>query len=227
MKYNILIVEDNRNVSKSIETGLQEAGYTVTSVGTMRRAEELCIVSDFDLIILDLGLPDGNGNDLLQLIRKSKRNTKVIILTARDSIDDCVKGFEDGADDYMIKPFIFAELLARVRARLRLTHTNEQAVIRIGNLEIDRLNRTVCRGGKPIELTTREFDLLSLLANSAGFPVSRDTLAKDVWKISNCTTSINNVIDVHVSHLREKIDGLFENKLIHTVRGVGFMIKEK
>lgn len=222
---SILVVEDNRNVAKSIETGLREAGYEPSAAGTLRKASELYRTLDHDLIILDLGLPDGDGMDFLQALRKTGKKTPVIILTARDALDDRVAGLEKGADDYLIKPFMFEELLARIRARLRSVPAADQSITRIEDLEIDRISRTVRRDGKEIVLTLREFDLLALLASSAGFPVSRDTLARDVWKINSRATSIDNVIDVHVSHLRDKIDGPFAKKLIQTVRGLGFMIK--
>ncbi len=221
----ILVVEDDRNVAKSIETGLREAGYDPSSAGTLRKASELFRTGDHDLIILDLSLPDGNGMDFLQALRKSGKKTPVIILTARDALEERVAGLEQGADDYLIKPFMFAELLARIRARLRSVISTEQSITKIVDLEIDRINRIVRRQDSAIELTLREFDLLALLTASAGFPVSRDTLAREVWKVNSRATSMDNVIDVHISHLREKIDGPFEKKLIQTVRGIGFMLK--
>ena len=149
----------------------------------------------------------------------------VIILTARDSLPERVAGLEEGADDYLTKPFAFAELLAHVRVRLRTALAqSEETVLRIGDLEIDRMHRQVRRGGREVDLTAREFDVLALLAQWRGQPVSRDQLAREVWKVNRRLTPLDNVIDVHLSRLREKIDGEREAKLIRTVRGVGFRL---
>lgn len=151
----------------------------------------------------------------------------VIILTARDTLPERVAGLDEGADDYLTKPFAFAELLARIRARLRnAAHHAADDVLRVGNLEIDRLRRQVRRAGRQVELTTREFDVLALLAQWRGQPVSRDLLAREVWRVNRRLTPLDNVIDVHLSHLREKIDGGQAAKLIWTVRGVGFRLAE-
>ena len=152
----------------------------------------------------------------------------VIILTARDTLPERVAGLEEGADDYLTKPFAFAELLARIRARLRrAVAETESDVLRVGDLEIDRLHRQVRRAGRQVELTAREFDVLALLAQWRGQPVSRDLLAREVWKVNRRLTPLDNVIDVHLSHLRDKIDGERETKLIQTVRGVGFRLAEE
>ena len=152
----------------------------------------------------------------------------MIILTARDTLPERVAGLEEGADDYLTKPFAFAELLARIRARLRnVAQQSDEEVLRVGNLEIDRLHRQVRRAGREVELTAREFDMLVLLAQWRGQPVSRDLLAREVWKVNRRLTPLDNVIDVHLSHLREKIDGGQAAKLIWTVRGVGFRLAEE
>ena len=149
----------------------------------------------------------------------------VIILTARDKLPERVAGLEGGADDYLTKPFAFAELLARVRARLRtMSQQVDSDVLRIGNLELDRLHRQVRRAGQPVDLTAREFDVLALLAQWRGQPVSRDLLAQEVWKVNRRLTPLDNVIDVHLSHLLEKVDKEHAVKLIRTVRGVGFLL---
>lgn len=224
----ILVVEDDPRVSGSLERGLREAGYTVAVAPTLAAAEaQLDDRRQLALVILDLGLPDGNGLQVLRRLRREGERIPVIILTARDSVVERVTGLDEGADDYLAKPFSFQELLARVRARLRtVRQESESAVLQVADLEIDRLHRRVRRAGRPIELTALEFDLLAFLAQNAGCPVSRDMLTRSVWNITSRATSMDKIIDVHMSHLREKIEGGGQSRLIHTLRGVGFVLSE-
>ena len=221
----ILIVEDDRSVARSLRQGLREEGFSVQVAGSLAEASACLAGAPPALIVLDLSLPDGDGLSWLRDIRRAGHTQPVVILTARDAVTDRVAGLEDGADDYLSKPFSFAELLARVRARLRTTTRDAASpVLRIADLEIDRLHRVVRRAGRPIELTPREFDLLVYLVQWAGHPVSRDMLARDVWKLDRRLTPLDNVLDVHISHLREKIDRDHPVHLLRTVRGVGFLL---
>ena len=223
----LLVVEDDPRVADSLARGLREAGFAVAAAGSLAAADAELAKGAPALVVLDLNLPDGDGRNWLRRVRNAGYRMPVVILTARDTLPDRVGGLEDGADDYLTKPFAFAELLARVRARLR-TAVRQAAedVLRIGDLEIDRLNRVVRRGGQPVELTAREFDVLALLAQWRGQPVSRDLLAREVWKFNRRLTPLDNVIDVHLSRLREKLDRDPAAKLIRTVRGVGFALGE-
>ncbi len=217
-------------MSSSLARGLGEAGYAVVMAATRREAEARLEEGweKLALIVLDLGLPDGDGVLVLRRLRREGARVPVIILTARDSVVERVAGLDEGADDYLAKPFSFQELLARVRARLRTARqASESTVLRVGDLEIDRLARRVHRGGREIEVTAREFDLLAFLARNAGCPVSRDMLTREVWNVFSRATSMDRIIDVHMSHLRDKIEGGSGLRLIHTLRGVGFMLSEK
>ncbi len=223
----LLVVEDDRRVAESLVRGLREAGFAVATADRLAAADEQLARGTPALVVLDLNLPDGDGRTWLRRVRGAGYRMPVIILTARDTLPERVAGLEEGADDYLTKPFAFAELLARIRARLRTAAQSEEDVLRIGNLEIDRLHRQVRRAGRQVELTSREFDVLALLAQWRGQPVSRDLLAREVWKVNRRLTPLDNVIDVHLSHLREKIDGEHDSKLIRTVRGVGFRLAEE
>jgi DNA-binding response OmpR family regulator len=173
-------------------------------------------------------LPDGDGLTLLQEIRTYRHHIPVLVLTARDGLADRVRGLDLGADDYLIKPFAFPELLARMRARLRRQDaaTGDSTTLVVDDLTMDLVTRRTVRGGVNIDLTPREFDVLALLVRHTGQPVSRSTLARDAWKITSRMTSMDNVIDVLISRLREKIDGGPSRKLIHTVRGIGFKLTD-
>ena len=223
----LLVVEDDPRVADSLARGLREAGFAVAAAGSLAAADAELAKGAPALVVLDLNLPDGDGRNWLRRVRNAGYRMPVVILTARDTLPDRVGGLEDGADDYLTKPFAFAELLARVRVRLR-TAVRQAADenLRIGDLEIDRLNRVVRRGGRPVELTAREFDVLALLAQWRGQPVSRDLLAREIWKVNRRLTPLDNVIDVHLSRLREKIDRDQPVKMIRTVRGVGFALGE-
>ncbi len=224
----LLVVEDDPHVAQSLERGLREAGFSVAVSGCLSAADEQLARGMPSLVVLDLNLPDGDGRIWLRRVRQEGHRMPVIILTARDTLPERVAGLEEGADDYLTKPFAFAELLARIRARLRrAVAETESDVLRVGDLEIDRLHRQVRRAGRQVELTAREFDVLALLAQWRGQPVSRDLLAREVWKVNRRLTPLDNVIDVHLSHLREKIDRDHPAKLIQTVRGVGFRLAEE
>jgi DNA-binding response OmpR family regulator len=179
----------------------------------------------FDLILLDWMLPGRDGIQVLTTIRKRGLETPVLLLTARDALDDRVHGLNSGADDYLVKPFAFAELLARIRALLRRGRTKETLRLSVGDLDMDLVSRKVVRGGEIVELTVREFELLEYLMRHENQVVPRDTLARDVWKEPTRGTPLNNVIDVHIARLRRKVDADQATKLIHTVRGIGFMLR--
>ena len=221
----ILVVEDDKKVAESIRQGLEELNYHTTVCGNGNDALAKIGMTHYDLVVLDLGLPGIDGIEILSTIRKKKDRTPVIILTARDGIDDRVKGLDEGADDYMVKPFAFSELVARMHALLRRAHGGDNFRLRVHDLEIDVIGRRVIRAAKEIELTEREFALLEYLVRNAGRTISRETLAREVWRETSRVTPIDNVIDVHVSHLRDKVDEGHADRLIQTVRGVGFMVK--
>jgi DNA-binding response OmpR family regulator len=221
----ILLVEDDKKVADSLRQGLEELHYQAQVSRTGEDALRQIEGTKFDLIILDLGLPGRDGLDVLVEIRNRKVRVPVIILTARDTIDDRVKGLDHGADDYMVKPFAFSELVARIHALLRRASGGENFRLRVEDLELDVVGRRVTRAGREIELTEREFLLLEYLVRNASQTVSRDMLAREVWRETSRVTPLDNVIDVHISHLRDKVDEGFSCKLIHTVRGMGFMVK--
>jgi two-component system copper resistance phosphate regulon response regulator CusR len=222
---HILLVEDDKKVADSLKQGLEEMNYRAQIARTGDEAARLIENTKFDLVILDLGLPGKDGMEVLAEIRSKKSRVPVIILTARDTVDDRVKGLDKGADDYMVKPFAFSELIARIHALLRRAHGGDNFRLKVEDLEVDVVGRRVVRAGREIELTEREFLLLEYLVRNAGTTVSRDMLAREVWRETSRVTPLDNVIDVHISHLRDKVDEGFSCKLIHTVRGMGFMVK--
>jgi DNA-binding response OmpR family regulator len=176
-------------------------------------------------VILDLMLPRRDGLEVLTTLRKRGLETPVLILTAKDTVDDRVQGLDSGADDYLVKPFAFPELLARIRALLRRGRPDQALKLQQDDLTMDLVTRKVARGGGPLELTVKEFEMLEYLLRHAGQVVSREMLARDVWRVTARATPLDNVIDVTVARLRRKIDDLFETKLLHTVRGVGFVLR--
>jgi len=221
----VLVVEDEQKVANALREGLTGERYDVVVERTGEDAFFRLNTETFDLILLDLGLPGRDGLQILATLRGKGVKTPVLVLTARDSLQDRVAGLDSGADDYLVKPFAFAELLARIRALLRRGQA-EAPRLASGDLTLDLITRKVTRGGQPIELTVREFELLEYLMRFEGQVVSRETLARDVWKETARTTPLDNVIDVHIARLRRKVDADFPVKLIHTVRGVGFMLRE-
>lgn len=223
----ILVIEDEPKVAHAVKEGLQVEGYEVTLASTGEEGFFLASGRAFDLIVLDVMLPGRDGLEVLAALRKQSKTTPVLLLTARDAVEDRVAGLDAGADDYLVKPFAFPELSARIRALLRRGKPEPAASLRIGGLEIDSGNRAVVREGTRLELTAREFELLEFLARNQGRVVSRETLAREVWKEPGRATPLDNVIDVHVARLRKKLDDPFETKLLHTVRGVGFILSEE
>ena len=223
----ILVVEDELKVANALKEGLEDERYEVVVAQTGEDAFFRITTEKFDLILLDLMLPGRDGLQILASVRKSGIETPVLLLTARDTLEDRVTGLNSGADDYLIKPFAFSELLARIRALLRRGRTTETLRLGIADLNMDLVTRKVSRGNQTVELTAREFELLEYLLRHEGQVVLRDMLAREVWKETARGTPLNNVIDVHIARLRRKIDVDQGLKLIHTVRGVGFMLSEK
>jgi len=222
----ILVVEDEQKVANALREGLEGERYDVEVERTGEDAFFRMTTEAFDLILLDLGLPGRDGLQILTTLRSKGIKTPVLVLTARDTLQDRVAGLDSGADDYLVKPFAFAELLARIRALLRRGRAADSPRLAVSDLTMDLITRKVVRAGQPVELTVREFELLEYLMRYEGQVVSRETLARDVWKETARTTPLDNVIDVHIARLRRKVDLDRPIKLIHTVRGVGFMLRE-
>jgi DNA-binding response OmpR family regulator len=222
----VLVVEDEQKVANALREGLEGERYDVVVERTGEDAFFRMTTEAFDLILLDLGLPGRDGLHILTTLRSKGIKTPVLVLTARDTLQDRVAGLDSGADDYLVKPFAFAELLARIRALMRRGRAAESPRLAVGDLSMDLITRKVTRGGQPVELTVREFELLEYLMRYEGQVVSRETLARDVWKETARTTPLDNVIDVHIARLRRKVDLDRSMKLIHTVRGVGFLLRE-
>src|SRR5262245_8538308 len=219
----VLVVEDERKVLRSLERGLQGAGYEVLTAANGDDGLQLALSKPVDCVVLDILLPGRSGLDVLAGLREAGRTFPVLLLTARDSIEDRVQGLDTGADDYLVKPFAFAELLARLRVLLRRGVPDQQTILRAANLEMDLLHRRVHRGGVEIALTQREFDLLEYLLCHKNAVVTREMLGRDVWKEPGF--ALTNVIEVYVNFLRRKIDK-GQRPLIHTVRGVGYSLQE-
>lgn len=222
----ILVIEDDPKTANAIRTGLRGEGYDAAVAKNGEDGLSLLNAETFDLVVLDWMLPGSDGIEILKTMRAGGTKTPVLLLTARDTIEDRVLGLDRGADDYLVKPFAFAELLARLRALLRRAGDTEPLKKHVGNLTLDVENRRVLRGSQEIAVTPREFDLLAYLVRHHGQTVTRQMLAKDVWREPHRATPLDNVIDVHVAHLRRKIDEGQRVKLIHTVRGVGFVLRE-
>ncbi len=223
----ILVVEDELKVANALKEGLEDERYEVVVAQTGEDAFFRITTEKFDLILLDLMLPGRDGLQILSSVRKSGIETPVLLLTARDSLEDRVTGLNSGADDYLVKPFAFAELVARIRALLRRGRTTDTLRLGVADLNMDLVTRKVSRANRTVELTAREFELLEYLLRHEGQVVLRDMLAREVWKETARGTPLNNVIDVHIARLRRKIDTDQSLKLIHTVRGVGFMLSER
>jgi two-component system copper resistance phosphate regulon response regulator CusR len=221
----ILIVEDEKKVAEMIARGLKAERHAVDVSNDGEAGWELASLYDYDLVILDLMLPGLGGNEVLQRIRRKNQQVPILILTARDATDEKVRNFEAGADDYLTKPFAFAELLVRIKALLRRGPVNRSSVLRVGDLEVDRLSQQVRRAGKRIELTAKEYSLLEYLSTSPGRVFSRTMIIEHVWDQS--FEGLTNIVDVYVRHLRAKMDDPFPNKLIRTVRGVGYCLSDE
>ncbi len=219
----ILVVEDEPKVSGFVQRGLTAERYAVDVCPDGREGLELAEAYPYDLIILDLMLPRLDGREILQRIRRSNTCVPVLMLTAKDTLEDKVKLFETGADDYLTKPFAFAELLVRVKALLRRGPVNRSSTLAVGTLELDRLTQQVKREGKRIELTAKEYSLLEYMMQNEGRVLSRNMIIEHVWDQS--FDGITNIVDVYVRHLRSKVDDGYIPKLIRTVRGSGYMIR--
>ena len=222
----ILVVEDEKKVANALREGLEAEQHQVTVAHTGEDAFFLFSAQPFDLLVLDVMLPGRDGFEILGAIRKGGSQVPVLLLTARDSVEDRVLGLDTGADDYLVKPFAFPELLARVRALLRRGRIEATVPMKVADLEMDVAKRTAIRSHQTLDLTTREFELLEYLMRNQGRVVSREMIAREVWKEGPRHTPLDNVIDVHIARLRRKLDDPFQTKLLHTVRGVGFVLKD-
>ena len=222
----ILVIEDEKKVAEALRKGLEAEQFEVTFANSGEDGFFQLNCAVFDLVLLDLMLPGRDGIEILTTMRKRGFETPVLVLTARDSVEDRVLGLDSGADDYLVKPFAFAELLARIRLLLRRGKKEQTTLLGIADLEMDLVGHRVTRSGERIDLTVREFELLEYLMRNSERIVSREMLTRDVWQVKERSTPMDNVIDVHIVRLRRKVDGPFELKLIRTVRGLGFVIGE-
>lgn len=223
----ILVIEDEKKVALALQKGLESEHYDVQVALTGEEGFYLLCSREFDLVVLDLMLPGRDGMEILRTLRRSNAQTPVLILTARDTLEDKILGLDLGADDYLVKPFAFPELTARIRALLRRGRGDEALKLKLADLEMDLVKRAVVRGKQAIPLTVKEFEILEYLLQNQGHVVTREMLAREVWKETERATPLDNVIDVHIGRLRKKIDEPFKGKLLHTVRGVGFILSEK
>jgi two-component system copper resistance phosphate regulon response regulator CusR len=224
---NILVVEDEQKMANALREGLEADDYSVRVAHTGEEGFYLVQAQPFDLVILDVMLPGHDGFEILATLRKRGIKTPVLLLTSRDTVEDRVRGLDTGADDYLVKPFAFPELLARTRALLRRGISDASPRFKLADLELDVAQRSAARGGQSLDLTAREFDLLAYLFENRGRVVSREMLARDIWRETSRQTPLDNVIDAQIVRLRRKLDGQFVVKLLHTVRGVGFVLREE
>ena len=222
----VLIVEDERKLAQALASALKGEHYDVVVAATGEDGFFRANAEAFDLVVLDVMLPGRSGLEILQTLRQRHIDTPVLILTARDGVDDRVLGLDLGADDYLVKPFALPELLARIRALLRRGRPSEAFRLKVADLEMDLVGRRAVRGERMLELTAREFELLEYLLRHQGHLVSREMLAREVWKEPRRATPLDNVIDVQMTRLRKKVDADAAERLIHTVRGVGFVLRE-
>jgi DNA-binding response OmpR family regulator len=218
----ILIVEDDVSLASFIRKGLEAEHHTVDTALDGEQGRSMAIGIDYDLVILDLNLPSMDGISVLKSLRQRKANLPVMVLTARSRVEDRVQCLDLGADDYLVKPFSFLELSARARALMRRSHLPSESLLKVRDLNLDRVQRRVERGGRPIELTTKEFALLEYLMRNAGRRVTRAMIIEHVWNLTFDSTT--NVVDVYINYLRRKVDDGFQTCLIHTVRGVGYQL---
>jgi len=218
----VLLVEDDRKAARLLTRGLQEEGFVVDVASTGEEGEERATVNEYDVIVLDWLLPGKDGLAVCRTLRASGNSIPILMLTARDSVVDRVSGLRTGADDYLTKPFAFAELLARVRALLRRSRVAHPSVLRVADLTLDPATRRVARAGLSVTLTPREYAILEVLMRASGEVVSRTRLAERVW--DEASDVLDNLVDAHVSHLRKKIDRGTGRPLLHTVRGVGYRL---
>jgi len=219
----ILVVEDDRKLASFLQSGLEQEGHAVDLLYEGNGSGEQARAIDYDAVVLDLMLPGRSGFDVLRDIRARKPSLPVLIVTAKDAIEDRIAGLDSGADDYLVKPFALAELSARLRAVLRRGAPREN-LLRVADLEVDTLSRVVRRGGRRIDLKPKEYALLEFLLRHAGRPVTKSLIIEHVWDIH--FDSVSNVVEVHVNSLRNKIDRGFSPALIHTIRGVGYLLAD-
>lgn len=221
----ILLAEDEKDLNYIIKKQLLRLGHNVDTCLDGMEAMDYLAVSDYDVAILDIMMPKADGYQVLKYIREHKENLPVLFLTAKDSIEDRVRGLDLGANDYLVKPFAFEELAARIRAITRTTSHTGANVLKVGDLELDILSRIVKRAGKEITLSTKEFDLLEYMMRNSGIILSREKIENHIWNYDY--DGGTNVIDVYISYLRKKIDESHTDKLIHTVRGIGYVLRVK
>jgi DNA-binding response OmpR family regulator len=220
----ILLVEDEEKVSRFVTLGLNAEQFVVDRAADGITGYEMASAHPYDILVVDLMLPRLSGSELISRLRQNQIETPVLVLTARDQLDDKIKNFENGADDYLTKPFAFAELLARIRALLRRRPVGS-TMLMVGDLEIDLVTRQVKRGGKVLRLTSKEYGLLEYLASNPGRVLSRTMIIQYVWDQS--FEGLTNIVDVYIRHLRQKIDDPFDRKLIRTVRSAGYMLSDR
>jgi DNA-binding response OmpR family regulator len=220
----LLVIEDQKKLLQSLERGLSEEGYQVIPAATGEEGYVQAKSVPVDAVVLDLMLPERDGLDVLRSLRGEGFTKPILILTARDGVDDRVQGLDAGADDYLSKPFAFAELLARIRALLRRDVVNRDLCLKADDLEMNLISRVITRGGVEIDLTRREFELLEFLLRNKNTTVTRDMIAREVWKEGSGT--LTNTIDVYITLLRKKVEGPDKKTLIHTVRGVGYALRD-
>jgi DNA-binding response OmpR family regulator len=223
----VLLVEDERKLAQVLAEALEAEHYDVVTAATGEEGFFRASAELFDLVILDVMLPGRSGFEILEALRQRRLQTPVLVLTARDAVEDRVRGLDSGADDYLVKPFALPELLARIRALLRRGRPSEVLRLKAADLELDLVAHRAVRGDRILDLTVREFELLEYLLRYQGHLVSREMLARDVWREPRRATPIDNVIDVQIARLRRKVDADREQRLIHTVRGVGFILDER
>lgn len=221
----ILVIEDERKLAEAVKQGLEANDHAVRVAFTGEEGFFLATTEHFDLLIFDIMLPGRDGLEIMGNLRRLGKRTPVLLLTAKDSIDDRVHGLDAGADDYLTKPFALSELQAHVRALSRRGAPEKEFVLRIEDLELDRVRHTATRAGRPLDLTQREFELLEYLMLHGDQVVSREMLTREVWKESSRYTPIDNVIDVQIARLRRKMDDPYPRKLLRTIRGVGFVLR--
>lgn len=221
----LLVVEDEQTLARYLQRGLEEAAWTVDLSDTVDAAWRLLLLNPYDLLILDLGLPGADGGELLRRLREAGMDTPVLILTARGAVENRVAGLNAGADDYLSKPFAFAELVARIHALLRRGHAVRAATLQVGDVQLDVMKRQAQRGARRIELTAREFNVLEFLMRHAGEVVTRTMLAEHVW--GDHYDSLSNLIEVFVNRLRKKLEADGAPRLLHTVRGAGYVMREE
>ncbi len=221
----VLVVEDNRELGASLQKGLREHGFAVDWIDEGNRGFDYALAGVYDLLILDRMLPGRDGLDLLRGLRERGVVTPTIFLTARAAVGERIEGLDAGADDYLVKPFSFAELLARIRVVLRRGGEVAPTILQVADLRLDPVSRTVERGGQRIDLSSKQFTLLAYLLRHAGQVVSRAMILEHVWDFE--FDGLTNVVDVHINRLRNKVDRCFDGPLIHTLRGVGYVLREE